>query len=134
MKLFVNVLSAAAVVASTFVISSAFAQSGSRLCGWTANDPAGNTLGIFDEVRKKDASYKKQCDQAITEMKKHIDGDPKLSKLQWAKVNNDTCESVGGKFTSKTNPSNDMCDYMEAKHPYSVMKLKDGSRTVYTKM
>jgi hypothetical protein len=135
MNSFVKKFSAAAVIASTLVFSvSAFAQSGSRLCGWTATDPIGNTVGVFDEVRQKDASVKKQCDMAISDMKKAIDKDPNLSKLQWAKVHEDTCESVGGKFTSKTNPSADMCDYMEAKHGYKVMKMKDGSKTVYTKM
>ena len=116
----------------------AHAQSGSRLCGWTSKvENSGKTvqvLGMLYEARQKDASYNKQCDEAIDEMKKGIDKDPKLSKLSWQKVHKDTCESVGKDFVSKTNPNTDMCDYMEAKKAYNVIKDNMKDATTYTKL
>ena len=116
----------------------AHAQSGSRLCGWTSkvekDGKALQVLGMLYEARQKDASYDKQCDEAIDEMKKGIDKDPKLSTLSWQKVHKDTCESVGKDFASKTNSNTDMCDYMEAKKPYNVIKDNTKDTTSYTKL
>ena len=111
----------------------AFAQSGSRLCGWTAMVPNGQVIGLLYEARSADASYHKQCDDVIKQMKSAIDKDPTMSKLQWNEVKRATCESVGKYFTSTAKPSEDMCDSMEAKKGYKVVK-ESAANTTFTKL
>jgi hypothetical protein len=130
--------------------STVFAQSGSRLCGWTATMPAGTSLsgttlplggkiGLLYEARQNDSSYSKQCDTVIDEFNSAIKKDPVMSTFTWKKIHKDTCESVGDEFTSTAQTKHDMCDNMEAKKAYSVVKpfnTKEGgaASTSYTKM
>lgn len=114
----------------------AFAQKGSRLCGWTAEPAQGVAIGLLYEARTKDASYGKQCSVAISDIQKKIAGDPDLAKMTWTKVEKATCESIGEKFKSTTHTNGDMCDYMEAKVPNKVKKSTNPtgqSTTVYVK-
>jgi hypothetical protein len=130
----VRLTTSVALLASVMAAPSvAFAQSGSRLCGWTAMVPNGQVVGLLYEARDKDASYHKQCDEAISKMKSGIDKDPTLKQLQWTEVKRATCESVGKYFTSTAKPSADMCDYMGAKSGYKVVK-ESAANTTYTKL
>lgn len=110
----------------------ALAQSGSRICGWTAATPDG-AIGIVYEARQHDASYSRQCDEAVSTIKGKIDSDAKLKSLTWTKKYKETCESVGGLFVSGNNSSSDMCDKMEAKVAYTVQKSKSQNATTFTK-
>ncbi len=144
----VQVSSAIALAAATLLASNAaFAQSGSRLCGWTADlttqvpDPADKTktvtkvvgkVGVLYEARTKDKSMNKQCDEAKSDMKKKIDADPTNSSLNWTEITKKTCEDVGKDFTSSSHTNVDMCDYMQAKEPFKVTKKPDQNTHVVT--
>ncbi len=125
---------AAAVLAgalSVVTAGPAMAQSGSRLCGWSAPTPTGY-VGILYEARQKDSSYSKQCSEAISQINSTIQGDPQLKSLTWTKHEKATCEDVGGHFVSSDSPQ-DMCDKMEAKQAYQVVKTNSSNTTTYTK-
>lgn len=109
----------------------AMAQSGSRLCGWSAPTPTGY-IGILYEARQDDASYSQQCDEAVDEINSEIKSNPNLKSLTWTKHYKATCESVGEKFMSSNSPK-DMCDKMEAKKGYQVVKTTSTNSTTYTK-
>jgi len=111
----------------------AYAQSGSRLCGWTATNSNGDTIGLLYEAKTSESSYSKQCDEAISSGETTFKKDPNLSKLQWTKIHKEQCDTLGKQFTSTSHTMADMCDYMAEKHQYNVQRLKDGSKTVYTK-
>ena len=146
---FAGLTSAVALISAVLIAPTVSAQSGSRLCGWTATMPAGTVLsgktlpfggkiGLLYECRDGDASYHKQCDEAIDGFNKAIQSDPTMKGFVWTQVKRATCESVGGEFTSTANSSTDMCDSMEAKHAYSVIKpynsaSKTAAATSYTK-
>lgn len=132
----IGIISLAAAVALTgsmtvLPTSPAYGQSGSRMCGWTANTPSG-VLGLLYEARDNDASYGKQCDEAISKMWDSIQKNPQLKALSWTKRRKETCESVGGAFMSANSPQ-DMCDMMEAKVGYKVTKNKASNSTTYEK-
>ena len=125
---------AAAVLAgalSVVTAGPAMAQSGSRLCGWSAPTPTGY-VGILYEARQNDATYNMQCDGAISKIQAKIKKDPQLKSLTWTKHEKATCESVGGFFMSSNSPQ-DMCDKMEADHAYQVVKTNSSNSTTYTK-
>ena len=141
-------LSTITIAALLLAAPMAYAQSGSRLCGWTADLPpgavlgtstlpAGGKMGILYEARDDDASYHKQCDDVISKVKSSIDGDADLKGFPWTKVKRATCESVGSAFVSTANPNVDMCQYMGAKKAYTVIKpynspSKTAASTTYT--
>ncbi|MFN3314149.1 MAG: hypothetical protein ACK46Q_11875 [Hyphomonas sp.] len=129
-----GVIAAAVISASLSVVTAgpAMAQSGSRLCGWSAPTPTGY-IGILYEARQKDASYTKQCNEAIDKINATIQGNPQLKALTWTKHNKATCESVGNSFMS-SNSQQDMCEKMTAKEPYQVVKTNATNTTTYTKM
>ena len=118
----------------------AHAQKGSRLCGWVANyqtQTGPQAMAFLYEVRTADASDGRQCSEFISSIKKDaIDANAQLSTLPFQKVEKATCESVGAIFTSPQFPSNDMCDYMEAKKPFRIQKslVNNVPTTVYTKL
>jgi hypothetical protein len=118
----------------TLPAAPAYAQSGSRLCGYSAPGASGSYIGLLYEARQKDASYGKQCDQAISKIWSKIQSDPQLKALTWTKHRKETCESVGSKFQSSNSPQ-DMCEKMEAKQPYLVKKIPSatGATTTYEK-
>lgn len=133
--------SLAAVIAAALLVpvgiatpTLAFAQSGSRLCGWITEIPTkGIAIGLLYEARQKDSSYSKQCDTAVSDMKSAIEKDPTLSAMTWTKVYKESCETVGDKFIdSKDHKSNDMCDYMGSKQPYKVQKSTAADKTITT--
>lgn len=128
-----GVIAAAVLSASLSVVTAgpAMAQSGSRLCGWSAPTPTGY-VGILYEARQKDASYGKQCSEAISSINSTIQGDAQLKNLTWTKHEKATCESVGSHFMS-SNSQQDMCEKMEAKQPYQVVKTNASNTTTYTK-
>jgi hypothetical protein len=121
------------VVLATSFATPAFAQKGSRLCGWWAATPGGS-IGLLYEARDKDASYSAQCNGVIDEIDKKIKANADLSKLTWNRVYKNTCESIGENFVSAGNPNNDMCDYMRAKTPYQVQQSKKDNTTTYTQL
>ncbi len=130
----VKFVSALSLLAAVLVVpGAAHAQKGSRLCGWTAQTPTGQVIGLLYEVRTADASDGKQCSEVISKFHEAITKDATLSKLNWTKANKSTCESVGNYFKSTSKPSDDMCDYMEAKKAYKVVK-ESAANTSYTKM
>ena len=145
----IKLMSTIAILSAVFVAPTASAQKGSRLCGWTATMPAGTVLGgktlpmggkigLLYEARDADASYHSQCDKAIDGFDKAIKADATMKTFTWTQVKRATCESVGHEFTSTANANGDMCDSMEAKQPYSVVKpynspQKTAAATSYTK-
>ncbi len=112
----------------------AYAQSGSRLCGYSAPGQSGSYIGILYEARQNDASYSQQCEEAISKSWSKIQSDANLKALTWTKHSKETCESVGTKFQSSNSPQ-DMCDKMEAKVGYLVKKIPSatGATTTYEK-
>jgi hypothetical protein len=138
-KRFIQIAVIAAVALLGFN-QAAHAQKGSRLCGWVAQfqTQAGpQIMGFLYEIRTADASDGKQCSEFISGVyNKAIKANPQLSGLPWQKVEKATCESVGASFISQNTPSNDMCDYMEAKKPFQVVKslVNNVPTTVYTKI
>jgi hypothetical protein len=133
-KLAVKCVSVLSLLAAVLVApTAAYAQSGSRLCGWTAQTPNGQVIGLLYEVRTADVNHDMQCNKAISEFKDSINKDAKLSKMSWTKVEKATCESIGSHFKSTSKPSDDMCDYMGASDPYQVVK-ESAANTVYTKL
>jgi hypothetical protein len=118
----------------TLPAAPAYAQSGSRLCGYSAPGQSGSYIGLVYEARQKDASYSKQCDEAISKIWSKIQSDPQLKAMTWTKHSKATCESVGANFQSANSPQ-DMCDKMEAKQPYLVKKIPSatGVTTTYEK-
>jgi len=112
----------------------AYAQSGSRLCGYSAPGASGSYIGLLYEARQRDASYSKQCNEAISKTWSKIQSDPQLKALSWTKHDKATCESVGANFQSANSPQ-DMCEKMEAKQGYLVKKIPSatGATTTYEK-
>jgi len=128
-----GIIAAAVLSASLSVVTAgpAMAQSGSRLCGWSAPSPTGY-IGILYEARQKDATYTKKCNTAIDDIYGKIQSNPQLKNLTWTKHNKATCESVGGNFMSSNSPQ-DMCQKMSANNAYQVVKTNASNTTVYTK-
>ena len=112
----------------------AYAQSGSRLCGYSAPGQSGSYVGLLYEARQNDASYSKQCDEAVSKSWSKIQANPDLKAMTWTKHYKATCESVGSYFQS-TNSPQDMCEKMEAKQGYLVKKIPSatGATTTYEK-
>jgi hypothetical protein len=124
-------LSIAATAVLLLTAGQAHAQSGSRLCGFISTDTAGK-VGLLYEARTKDASYKKQCDEAISRMKKKIETTAELKAKNWQEVKRWTCEDVGNKGFVNPGESADICEKMEAKVGYKVVK-KGPAAAEYTK-
>ncbi len=139
------------VIISALIAPTVSAQSGSRLCGWTADVPVGTVIdptltypeggkiAYLYEARVSDDSYQKQCDKAIAELEKTIQANAVQRTYAWKKVMRNDCPSVGSEFTSKAQTSTDMCDYMEIKNPYFISKSyispkKDAATTLYRKI
>ena len=145
-----NCLSTITLAALLLAAPMAYAQKGSRLCGWTADLPpgavlggktlpAGGKMGLLQEAREKDASYKKRCSEVIKGVKAAIDANPELKAFPWTEVNKQSCEKIGADFLSDANKNVDMCDYMEAKQTFTVVKAynskqKTAASTNYTKL
>lgn len=104
------------------------AQSGSRLCGHVSVDGPVK-VGLLYEARQKDASYNKQCDEAIKETMDKIESNPQLKAMHWEKVKKATCEDIGNRGFVNKGQSPDMCDNMEAKQAYKVMKQGEANAT-----
>ncbi|MCE2680476.1 MAG: hypothetical protein LW629_08540 [Burkholderiales bacterium] len=142
MKNVKNILKFAAVsiIAAVGFSQPAHAQKGSRLCGWVANyqtQTGPQALAFLYEIRTADASDGRQCSEFISKVyDKAIKSNAQLSQLPFQKVEKATCESVGSIFIGAQHPSNDMCDYMEAKKPFQVQKslVNNVPTTVYTKI
>lgn len=116
---------------SALAPSIAQAQSGSRLCGHVSVNGAVK-IGLLYEARTKDATYKKQCDQAISDTKDAINKNPQLKAMQWETITRNTCEDVGNKGFVNNGQSADICENMEAKKPYKVTKQGSGN-AIYEK-
>jgi len=113
------------------------AQKGSRLCGWVAVETP-IKIGLLYEARKKDASYKTQCKKVISEMNDEIKKDAQLSAMKWTKIDKKDCEHVGklglAYTDSKGQSKNDICEKMEAKKAYKVIKSGPKAATTFTKL
>jgi hypothetical protein len=130
--------------------SEAYAQSGSRLCGWqtkSVKTQVGNQemkdvhVAIVYEARKAQATYNKRCDEAIKKIKKKL---PKTMDvvvnnrtvtlvLEWSKVHKKTCESVGDKLKGQGVPK-DICDKMKANEAYKWVKKSSTEAATKEKM
>lgn len=131
-KIGITTLAAAIALSGGLTVlpaSPAFAQSGSRLCGYSAYMPKG-VIGILFEARQDDASYSLQCDEAVKSAWSKIQANAQLKKLTWTKHYKETCESVGGMFVSSNSPV-DMCDKMEAGQGYQVTMSVPTNTTTY---
>ena len=91
----------------------AFAQSGSRLCGYSAPLPNEGRIGLLFEARQNDASYSRECSEAIDSIWNTIKADPQLKNFTWTRHEKEKCEDVSNHFAVA-----DMCDQMEAKAGY----------------
>jgi hypothetical protein len=118
-----NCLSTITLAALLLAAPIAYAESGTRLCGFSTDMPAGtvldgNTLkaggkmGIFYEVNK-DNAIREVCDKAINGIKAKIQADATLSSFQWKTHKRDECEWPGVDFVSDANTKTDMCEYMQ---------------------
>ncbi len=127
----INYSMLAIIAISTLAPSIAQAQSGSRLWGHiSVNGPV--KIGLLYEARQKDASYNKQCEEAIKGMMDRIQSNPQLKAMQWETVKKNTCEDIGNRGFANKGQSPDICDNMEAKHGYTVMKQGEAN-AVYEK-
>jgi hypothetical protein len=109
--------------------SPALAQSGSRICGWTAVTPTGAT-GILFEIRVDQSNSTEMCRKVIDAFGTNIQNDPKLKALTWIKQNRAVCEAVGSQFQS-SNSSQDICYMMQAETTYIVTKTTASNSTTY---
>jgi len=108
--------------------SQAQAQSGSRLCGHVAVDTP-MKIGLLYEARDNDASYHKQCDEAISKTWDSINKNPQLQAMKWRQIKRWKCEDVGNLGFVNPGQSSDICDNMDAKVGYKVMKQGAGNAT-----
>lgn len=109
----------------------AYAQSYSRICGYTATTSTG-AVGLVYEARTEDNSYTKQCDDALTSIWSTIQKDASLKQLKWTKHYKNKCEDVGALFvTSKVG--SDICDPMEAKQHYKITKTTSSDSTTFVR-
>jgi hypothetical protein len=124
----VNYSMLAILAASALAPSLAQAQSGSRLCGHVAIETPVK-IGLLYEARDDDASYHKQCDQAIKETMDKINGNAQLKTMKWAEIKRFKCEEVGNMGFINPGQSPDICDNMKTKHGYKVMKQGNANAT-----
>ncbi len=110
------------------VPSLAQAQSGSRLCGYVAIETP-TKIGLLYEARDDDASYHKQCDEAINKTMDSIKGNAQLKTMKWKKIERFKCEEVGNMGFVNPGQSPDICDTMQAKQGYKVMKQGSANAT-----
>jgi hypothetical protein len=108
--------------------SLALAQSGSRLCGYVAIETP-TKIGLLYEARDDDASYHKQCAEAIDETMDKIKGNAQLKTMNWKKIERFKCEEVGNMGFINPGQSPDICDNMQAKQGYKVMKQGKANAT-----
>ena len=113
-------------------IAPVFAQSGSRICGYSAARSTSGRIGFVTEVRQQETSYSLICDGVVRDARDKIDRDPSLKKLTWVKHYKETCESVGILFQSSNSPQ-DMCDMMQNNEDYMVQKI-DKTLTIYDRL
>lgn len=110
------------------VPSLAQAQSGSRLCGHVAIETP-TKIGLLYEARDDDASYHQQCQEAINGTMDSIKGNAQLKTMKWKKIERFKCEEVGNMGFVNPGQSPDICDNMEAKQGYKVMKQGKANAT-----
>jgi hypothetical protein len=110
------------------VPSLAQAQSGSRLCGHVAIETP-TKIGLLYEARDDDASYHQQCEEAINKTMDSIKGNAQLKTMKWKKIERFKCEEVGNMGFVNPGQSPDICDKMEAKQGYKVMKQGSANAT-----
>lgn len=110
------------------VPSLAQAQSGSRLCGYVAIETP-TKIGLLYEARDDDASYHKQCEEAINKTMDSIKGNAQLKTMKWKKIERFKCEEVGNMGFVNPGQSPDICDAMQAKQGYKVMKQGKANAT-----
>ena len=110
------------------VPSLAQAQSGSRLCGYVAIETP-TKIGLLYEARDDDASYHKQCEEAINKTMDSIKGNAQLKTMKWKKIERFKCEEVGNMGFVNPGQSPDICDTMQAKQGYKVMKQGKANAT-----
>ncbi len=127
----VSLVAAVALAGGMTVLpaSPAFAQSGSRICGWTAATPTGAT-GLLYEIRVDASNSTETCSKVIDAFWSKIQSDSKLKALTWVKQNRAPCENAGSQFLSANSPQ-DMCVPMQAQTAYIVTKTTASNSTTY---
>lgn len=127
----VSLVAAVALAGGMTVLpaSPAFAQSGSRICGWTAATPTGAT-GLLYEIRVDASNSTETCSIVIDAFWSKIQSDSKLKALTWVKQNRAQCENAGSQFLSANSPQ-DMCNPMQAQTVYIVTKTTASNSTTY---
>lgn len=113
-------------------VTPAFAQSGSRICGYVATTST-TTIGLLYEIRINDNDSGKQCSDAQAAFWTTIQKDAQLNKLSWTKWTKAACEDIGAKFQSSTVHS-DICDPMDWKAFYKVTKTASTNVTIFEKL
>lgn len=112
--------------------SPAFAQKGSKLCGYTAITPTG-AVGLLYEARQEDNSYTNQCDNAIKKIWTDIQNDPQLRQLTWTKQYKQVCEKASENFAT-VKSGGDLCDPMVAKIFYQITNTKSSDTTTFVQL
>jgi hypothetical protein len=130
MKIFNKTL-LALIVAGAISPTIAQAQSGSRLCGHVAVETP-MKIGLLYEARDNDATYHKQCDEAIDKTWKKIQGNAQLKAMNWKQIKRFKCEEVGNMGFVNQGQSADICDNMENKQGYKITK-QGAANAVYEK-
>ena len=108
--------------------SLAQAQKGSRLCGFVAIETP-TKIGLLYEARKDDVSYDLECQTAIHETRDKIKGNAQLKTMKWKKIEHFKCEEVGNMGFINPGQSPDICDNMQTKKGYKVMKQGNANAT-----
>jgi hypothetical protein len=108
------------------------AQSGSRLCGHVAVETP-MKIGLLYEARDGDASYHKQCDEAIDQTWKKIQENAQLKGMNWKQIKRTKCEEVGNMGFVNNGQSADICENMEAKGKGYKVTKQGAANAVYEK-
>jgi len=138
----------------------AYAQKGSRLCGYYGDIPpngvlngntlkAGGKIGLLLELTDGAEVNEKVCNKTKKALDELLATNAEFKAFAWLKADylvnkkgkvtdQKTCEEVGAHFTSTAKTNADMCDYMENKKVFVVVKVynsmqKTAADTSYTK-
>ena len=119
--------------------ASALAQSGKRICGqWGAIPNNGGYVGLLIEVPNDGSIVSNdECSavksiSATTIMARVGWSAAQVAAVTWTKQGTTACENVGKYFTSADHTKEDMCQYMQGRQEYTVIKSTAENKTTYT--
>jgi hypothetical protein len=110
------------LLATSLKMTEVSAQSGSRICGWLAQQ---NAIALSYEARQDSVTYSQECDQAEKSLWDAIQKNTNLKKLKWTKTHKWTCEDVG-KYVVPKGQKTDICENMSASCAYVIQTKQTG--------